>query len=200
MTPSDDDPLAGPRPTTVLDRVRPTVVVRRRIFDPAEEARRLGRAAAPTEPTNALEDDERPPPSSVNVARALASLRVDELQRLERILSDDEEEGEAARQPAVPRTVKVGATITVADLARRMSLPVHELVTSLITGGFFAVTVRSSLPRETARAAATLHGWTLEEEGEQATTGTQATTPARRPRATKAASGQAKKARARPPR
>lgn len=141
----------------MLDRVRPTVV-RRRIYEPGP--------AAPLTPSITHvagfapdDDDESGPPSSVNVARALASLRTDELHRLEKILNEDDgEDGERASLPAVP-TVEVGPTIAVAELARRMGVPVEDIVTSLVMRGFFSVNVKASLPRETARAAATLFGW-----------------------------------------
>lgn len=169
-----DEPHEATHPTTVLDRVRPTVV-RRRVYEPGPQnalAPKITHVSGFTSP----DDDESGPPSSVNVARALASLRADELHRLEEILSDDEEEraaesaaartaAVAAAVPAVP-TVKVGPTIAVAELARRMSIPVQDVVTSLVTRGFFSVTVKTSLPRDTARAAATLYGFQIEETDE----------------------------------
>src|SRR5687767_4509129 len=72
----------APRPPTVLDPLRPAVV-RRRVVDPA------------TFHTN--KDEDAGPPSSVNVARALASLRADELRRVETLVSmddDDDDDGE----------------------------------------------------------------------------------------------------------
>jgi hypothetical protein len=158
----------------MLDHVRPTVV-RRRVYEPPQQ---------PPQPQSHLqsqndEDDEDGPPSSVNVARALASLRGHELKRLEEILGapDDGEDPQAPSVRAVPSappvpsapatpTVRVGATIAVAELARRMSVSVQEVVTALVTRGFFSVTVKSALPRETARAAATLFGWQVEESDE----------------------------------
>ncbi len=68
----------APRPPTVLDPLRPAVV-RRRVVDPAT--------------FNANKHDDAGPPSSVNVARALASLRADELRRVETLVSlDDDDE------------------------------------------------------------------------------------------------------------
>jgi hypothetical protein len=125
------------------------------------------------------DDDDSGPPSSVNVARALASLRGSELQRLEEILSDEDaqeaEEAAASEQrerdrppPSLPRvpTVRVGPTIALTQLAARLGVDAQELVTALVTHGFFSVTVKTTLPRETARAAATLFGYQIEETDE----------------------------------
>jgi CBS domain-containing protein len=171
------DPLTpATRSTTVLNRVAPTVVRRRVVEVPvASRTSPLGYSADD-------DDDENGPPSSVNVARALASLRGHELERLEGILSEqDEEEAELAAAtaqrererppPSLPRvpTVRVGPTITVSVLAQRLGVDDQDLVTSLVTHGFFSVTVKSTLPRETARAAATLYGYQIEETDEVVT-------------------------------
>jgi hypothetical protein len=185
------NPIA-PSGTTVLNRVRPTVVVRRRVYDPPPSAKSNahvgGGPISPASPAideqsearSFEDDDDSGPPSSVNVARALASLRGHEVRRLEELLSaDDEDEVQraaaAARRPepsvpaapAIP-TVKVGPSIALVELAQRMSVPTQELITSLVTRGFFSVTVKTMLPRETARAAATLFGWQIEETDEVA--------------------------------
>jgi hypothetical protein len=169
------DPLTpATRSTTVLNRVAPTVVRRRVVEVPvASRTSPIGYSAADDD------DDENGPPSSVNVARALASLRGHELERLEGILSEqDDEEAELAAAsaqrerdrppPSLPRvpTVRVGPTITVSVLAQRLGVDDQDLVTSLVTHGFFSVTVKSTLPRETARAAATLYGYQIEETDE----------------------------------
>jgi hypothetical protein len=156
-------------PKITLDRVRPTVV-RRRVFEnpPATAA---GGGFVPER-----DDEDSGPPSSVNVARALASLRGHELRRLDEILThDDEVAPPAARQPpaspppppvpAVP-TVRVGPSIALIELARRMSITQEELVTALVTRGFFDVTVKATLHRETARAAASMFGWQAEDTDE----------------------------------
>jgi hypothetical protein len=116
------------------------------------------------------DDDDNGPPSSVNVARALASLRGHELRRLDEILTQDDEVAPAAA-PAAPAqasvpTVGVGPSILLVELARRMSIAQEELVTALVTRGFFDVTVKATLPRETARAAAAIFGWTVEDTDE----------------------------------
>ena len=169
------DPLTpATRSTTVLNRVAPTVVRRRVVEVPvASSTSPIGYSAADDD------DDDNGPPSSVNVARALASLRSHELERLEGILSEhDDEEAELAAAsaqrererppPSLPRvpTVRVGPTITVSLLAQRLGVDDQDLVTSLVTHGFFSVTVKSTLPRETARAAATLYGYQIEETDE----------------------------------
>jgi len=164
--------------TTVLNRVTPTVVRRRVVEVPVTAKTNIGYAATDED------DDDAGPPSSVNVARALASLRGHELQRLEKILSDEErEEQEAAAKGArardaadlappssatvssVPR-VRVGPTISLPLLAQRLGVDPQEVVTALVTHGFFSVTVKTTLPRETARAAATLFGYQIEETDE----------------------------------
>ena len=164
------------RSTTVLNHVAPTVV-RRRVVEVPVSVRVNSYAAAD-------EDDESGPPSSVNVARALASLRGHELERLEEILDagDEDDEAEAQRAasssprsersapspPSLPRvpTVKVGPTIALTLLAQRLGVDDQELVTALVTHGFFSITVKATLPRETARAAATLFGYQIEETDE----------------------------------
>jgi hypothetical protein len=119
-----------------------------------------------------VEDDDEGPPSSVNVARALASLRGHELRRLEEILGphaegdeDDDDEAQAPAAPPIP-SVRVGPSIAVAELARRLDVPVQDVVTALVTRGFFSITVKSTLPRETARSAAALFGWRVEDSDE----------------------------------
>jgi hypothetical protein len=168
-----DEPLAAAtRSTTVLNRVAPTVVRRRVVEVPVSAKTPIGYAAAD-------DDDESGPPSSVNVARALASLRGHELQRLEEILSDEDdaeaEEAAASAErererppPSMPRvpTVRVGPTIALVQLAQRLGVDAQEVVTALVTHGFFSVTVKATLPRETARAAATLFGYQIEETDE----------------------------------
>ena len=141
-------------PKITLDRVRPTVV-RRRVFETSSS------------PSGYVDhDDENGPPSSVNVARALASLRGHELRRLDEILTRDDELAPPAppAPPPVPTvpTVGVGSSIALVELARRMSISTEELVTALVTSGFFDVTVKATLPRETARAAAAIFGWQVE--------------------------------------
>ena len=163
------------RSTTVLNHVAPTVV-RRRVVEVPVSVRVSSYAADD-------EDDESGPPSSVNVARALASLRGHELERLEEILdagdADEKAQAEAGRTaassersprsppapPSPPRvpTVKVGPTIALTLLAQRLGVDDQELVTALVTHGFFSITVKAVLPRETARAAATLFGYQIEE-------------------------------------
>ena len=87
--------------TTVLSRVSPTVVVRRRVYEVAKVEQAAVFVGAPTDHG---EDDDGPP-SSVNVARALASLRGDELRRLEEILEADDAAPEeiAPNRPTTPR-------------------------------------------------------------------------------------------------
>jgi hypothetical protein len=144
----------------VRDHVRPTVV-RRRIYEPNLPA-----------PAAASEDDvENGPPSSVNVARALASLRGDELARLEEIVRSDDAPPpvEAAPESEAPITIEsrpsvaIGREITVTELARRMALSREDLVASLVTSGFFSVTPKSTLSRETAKVAASSFGWDVTE-------------------------------------
>jgi hypothetical protein len=170
---SPPTPPLATRSTTVVHRVAPTVVRRRVVEVPVSTRTQIGYAATDDD------DDESGPPSSVNVARALASLRGSELQRLEEILSDEDaqeaEEAAASEQrerdrppPSLPRvpTVRVGPTIALTQLAERLGVGAQEVVTALVTHGFFSVTVKTTLPRETARAAATLFGHQIEETDE----------------------------------
>jgi hypothetical protein len=171
MNRPDEEPIEASQLTTVLNRLRPTVVVRRRVYEVArEQVAVIANPATDAASTFEEEDDDSGPPSSVNVARALAHLRADELHRLEEILSaQDEEERKAERTPAHPPvptvpTVRVGPVIALPELARRMAVPTQELVTALVTRGFFSVTFKSTLPRETARAAAWMFGWLVEDD------------------------------------
>lgn len=84
----------APRPVTVLDPLRPAVVVRRRVYDSPLEEKDAPALRTFTSTSRSLREDideENGPPSSINVARALASLRSDELQRVEDLLRADEE-------------------------------------------------------------------------------------------------------------
>jgi hypothetical protein len=161
-----DETLEATHPTTtVLDRVRPTVVVRRRVYEVPPSPKTV---IAHVTRADEGDDDDNGPPSSVNVARALASLRVDELRRLEEIVSADDDPI-APSVPAVP-SVRMGATIALADLASGMGVPKQELVTALVTHGFFSVTVKTVLPRETARTAAAMFGWAVVDQDEAVAT------------------------------
>ncbi len=164
----------APRPTTVLDPLRPAVVVRRRVYDatPDEMDAQPPRAFT-TASTPMSEEDEGGPPSSINVARALASLRGDELRRVEEIVAADERAekpkpaAEAAPEPptsarAVP-TLVLGKTIALSELANRMGVSSSELPATLVARGFYALTAKTVLPRETARVIAEMSGWRVED-------------------------------------
>ena len=156
-----DETRDGAVLSTVLDRVRPTVVVRRRVYDVPSPATNTLLVARASDPVPGADDEDNGPPSSVNVARALRSLRVDELNRVDQIVRADDET--PFPPPAVP-TLRIGKTISLADLAQGMSVPQHELVTALVTRGFFDVTVKTVLPRDTARLAAAMFTWRVEED------------------------------------
>ncbi len=162
--------------TTVLDPLRPAVVVRRRVYEatPAEEAASPPRTFSTTSanvPSFAPEEEDSGPPSSINVARALASLRADELRRVEEIVAQDEEERAKAAAPApappppsppaVP-TLVLGKTIALSDLAEKMGLSSRDLPATLVARGFYALTAKTVLPRETARVIAEMYGWRVE--------------------------------------
>ena len=165
-----DESLVATHPTTVLDRVRPTVVVRRRVYEVPQAAQNQRSLVMHVTHTDEGDEDDNGPPSSVNVARALASLRVDELRRVEAIVSADDDPVVPSVPPVPPPvavpTVRVGLTIAIADLGRAMNVSTQELVTALVTRGFFSVTVKTVLPRETARTAAAMFGWEIEEHEE----------------------------------
>lgn len=217
------DSLDAMRSKTVLDHVRPTVVVRRRIYDPSEFHDTPAADAAPPPPPDpisvrvetdpvrtqiferaqsflptqswgATDEDELGPPSSVNVARALASLRSDELLRVEELLrrdADDDEEmptssviappmslapmslAPVSRAPVSlaplslahvqPPTVRLPSEIRLVDLAEKLGVAADELVTALVTGGYFTIARTSTLPRETARLGAEMFGMRAED-------------------------------------
>ena len=185
-------------PKITLDRVRPTVV-RRRVYE------------NPSAQTPAADDDDEDsgPPSSVNVARALASLRGHELRRLDEILTRDDDFVALAAPvtpatpvtPAIP-TIGVGTSITLVELARRLGIVQEELVTALVTRGFFDVTVKATLPRETARAAAAMFGWSVEDTNESAAVSAKSKAKAKakaKPAKAKPAKAKPAKAKAAPP-
>lgn len=151
--------------TTVLDPLRPAVVVRRRVYD----ATKPEPHPQVTQLTADEEDEESGPPSSVNVGRALASLRADELQRVEELLRADEEEvppkPASLRSPPAKEipTVRVGKTIPLSELADKMGMPGPELPATLVARGFYALTAKTVLPRETARVIAQMFGWRVED-------------------------------------
>jgi hypothetical protein len=178
----DAKPASGP--TTILDPLRPAVVVRRRVYDAASSRNEEDAARAfisTTEPPvvshveeddDEEEEDENGPPSSINVARAIASLRADELARVEELVRADEEaeaEAEAALHapvgappaPAVP-TIMIGKSIALSELAERLGVPANELPATLVARGFYAMTAKTVLPRETARVIAEMFGWRVE--------------------------------------
>ena len=179
----------APRPTTVLDPLRPAVVVRRRVYDatPIEKegpAPRTFSTASLAPASVRPEDEENGPPSSINVARALASLRADELRRVEAIVQADEapEVAKAAAAPPVPSqrsapapepstvprppatpTLVLGRSIALADLAKKMGVSSTELPATLVARGFYALTAKTVLPRDTARIIAEMYGWRVED-------------------------------------
>jgi hypothetical protein len=177
------DAKPASRPTTILDPLRPAVVVRRRVYDAASSRNEAEAARAfisTTEPPvmsqvedddDDFEEDDNGPPSSINVARAIASLRADELARVEALVRADEEaeEAEAALHapvgappaPAVP-TVVIGKTIALSELADHLGVPANELPATLVARGFYAMTAKTVLPRETARVIAEMFGWRVE--------------------------------------
>jgi hypothetical protein len=178
------------RLTTVIDPLRPAVVVRRRVVETArlEEAapsRAFSSGGATSVVAEDLGDDDGPP-SSINVARALASLRADELRRVEELVSADEEaearrvgvaapapspapaqvKPKAASEPAappLPPTLLIGKTIALPKLAEQMGIPAKDLTAQLVASGFYSVDAKTVLPRETARTVAQMFGWRVED-------------------------------------
>jgi len=187
----------APRATTILDPLRPAVVVRRRVYEATPRAMEADAPRAFTTPSNApaiavSEEAENGPPSSINVARALASLRADELRRVDEIVAADERGGKGqgsapssarapvaaparaevaapARAEAAPPTpppvptLVLGKTIALSELAQRMGVSSTELPATLVARGFYALTAKTVLPRETARVIAEMYGWRVED-------------------------------------
>jgi hypothetical protein len=166
---------------TVLDPLRPAVVVRRRVTVVEGGGMNVPRAFSSEQPIEDDEDDENGPPSSVNVARALASLRADELKRVEELLSaddrDEEERTASARAreaealqlqaavapPPPPPTVTVGKSISLSKLADQMGMQAKDLTATLVASGFYSLHAKTVLPRGTARTIAELFGWQVNE-------------------------------------
>lgn len=181
------DRAQGPR--TVLDPLRPAVVVRRRVYDatPIQNDVPVPRTFSTTTKAPSIgpsEEEESGPPSSINVARALASLRSDELRRVEAIVAADEAASgvksvrsaapsPASRReppraepvpgpPAVP-TLVLGKTVALSELASKMGVSGTELPATLVARGFYALTAKTVLPRDTARVIAEMYGWRVED-------------------------------------
>jgi hypothetical protein len=153
----------SPEPTTVLDHLRPTVVVRRRIvIDVASAPRGAGQGQS----CCGTEDEDEAPPSSVFAPEAYN-------------LIEDEEEGppssiflppmltttDPVATPAIdPRpTIPVGPTIAVGALARLLGTAPMQLAAELVMRGFFEVMPTTILPRETARMIAGAFGRAVED-------------------------------------
>lgn len=153
MTERSNDRLGGPK--AVLEHVRPTIV-RRRVF-------------VPSKPPPAADDlDEAPPPSSVDVARALASLRGDELRRLEALIEDDddeEDEERPAQAPAPPlerKKLSIPHGVGVSELAEKMGMAPADLTAALVSHGFFALSAKASFGVDTVREIARALGWDVD--------------------------------------
>lgn len=155
--------------TTVLDPLRPAVVVRRRVtvVENAGVPRGFSTERATFESVE--DEDENGPPSSVNVARALASLRADELKRVEDLLNADDAEEEqrqsaeaaevAPPPPAPPPTLHVGKTVSLSKLADQMGMQAKDLTATLVASGFYSLHAKTTLTRETAQTIAEMFGW-----------------------------------------
>ena len=157
--------------STVLDRVRPTVVVRRRVYQVPASAVPTGQPVTGNGAPNSRDDEDNGPPSSVNVARALRSLRADELRRVEQIVNaDDVTPSPVPPIPSPLPALRVGRTITLVELAVAMAVPKQELITALVTRGFFSVTVKTALTRDMARLAAAIFEWRVEDDDSIAVT------------------------------
>jgi hypothetical protein len=170
----------APRPTTVLNPLRPAVVVRRRVYDTT--SREMGPRSPQSFTSNGespafIEAEEESPPSSINVAKALAALRADELERVEDLVEADDAKQRAPRaaapEPPAPapaavqapavRTLRIGRTIALSELANRMGVSSQELPAVLVAQGFYAVDAKTVLSGETARMVAEMHGWQVED-------------------------------------
>lgn len=178
--------------TTVLNPLRPAVVVRRRVYDTTTLEKVPPPRSFSSEKATAdrSAEEENGPPSSINVGRALASLRADELQRVEELVRADERRTDipvdrsrrngrpaedqrrvtaaepiAAAAPALP-TLLVGKTIPLAKLADQMGREVKDLTATLVASGYYSLHAKTILPRETARTIAGMFGWHAEDAPE----------------------------------
>lgn len=151
-----DDPNDAVTGHDVLDHIRPTVVVRRRIWEPPAELRRPSSRvpeALEVDPGDEDEDDDDLDDEEDD----------DEL--------DDEVASCAAPPPALSppspppplrgRTLEVGDAISVATLAQAMGRSRAEIASELVARGFFEVTGKSVLSHEAACAAAAAFGWSV---------------------------------------
>ncbi|HVJ88752.1 MAG TPA: translation initiation factor IF-2 N-terminal domain-containing protein, partial [Labilithrix sp.] len=73
-----------------------------------------------------------------------------------------EPRGDAAAAPRVP-TLIVGKTIPLSELARQMKMASAELAATLVARGFFALTAKTVLERDTARVIGESFGFRVED-------------------------------------
>lgn len=177
MTDHRDSSVA---PTTVLDRVRPTVV-RRRVYDVSELHPESATRPAPTPspeppaPSAPVSEALAPAPPADTAPAPLAVVLGDETTAMNGVNGVPErpppsaasgpprrEEPPAAPESRRRRTLVVGRSIQVAELARRMSVALEELVEALVRRGFFSTTAKTALRRESVRNVAEAFGWRVE--------------------------------------
>lgn len=147
----------------VLDHIRPTVVVRRRVWEPPAELRRPVPPPTATREVDPGDEDD------------------DDLEDDDLDIDDDDLEDDVAVAPvpvplpmpapapaAVPppsaligRMLEVGDTIPLAELAHAMKRSRAEVAAELVGRGFFEVTGKAVLSHETACIAATAFGWSV---------------------------------------
>ena len=153
----------------------PAVTPRRRIFDTSTWRVRAGEARAHATSSSSLPaepDEERAPPSSVDAARARCGLRPEELRRADAIVRADDEtspwvdRGVEREKPALPARIKLvlpeGKELTLKELASRVGIAVGELLATLVTRGYYALSASSKLPEDSVRTIASMLGWELE--------------------------------------
>lgn len=140
----------------VLDHIRPTVVVRRRVWEPPAELRRPVPPPPSTREVDPGDEDE------------------DDLEDDDLDIDDDDLEDDVALAPVpapapaapppsalIGRMLEVGDTIPLAELAHAMKRSRAEVAAELVGRGFFEVTGKAVLSHEAACVAATAFGWSV---------------------------------------
>jgi hypothetical protein len=133
---------------TVLDHLRPTVVVRRpapRVASSGASALAPTPAARPTTPPRADRAELREPPAAAPASPAVDGPAVTP-------------EPSPLRPP-----LSVGPQIVVSELASRMGRAPAEIAAELVTRGYFEVTPRAVIARAAARLLAEALGFEVHE-------------------------------------
>lgn len=131
----------------VLDHIRPTVVVRRRIWEPPPRPERRAEAFVPHDEPEASSKDDAP----------------DSELGPDFELGPDSELGPPAPMSPLPspprRVLTLSAATSLPELAHRMDVSASDLVAELVARGWFEVNARTTIPHRAVKEVAAAFGW-----------------------------------------